>query len=72
MANNRLFITDSITGDRIMVAKSFGDGWVWEKSKAEMQEWLDKHERDIDAAWGGVGDAKSSLIFETENMSSKG
>ena len=71
MANNRLFIVDTETGERIMLAKSNGDGWwMWYKDdKArrvdEITEWLGM--RDLNASFGNTDDQPSRLVLMTEN-----
>jgi len=67
MANNRLFIEDSETGDRLMVAKSFGKGWDWRKSADQINEWLAKRERDSLASFNDTLKIASTLRFRTEN-----
>lgn len=73
MANNRLFIVDTETGEQIMLAKSSGDGWwVWYKDdegKAaridELTEWL--QHRDLQASYGNTNAKPSRLRLVTEN-----
>lgn len=42
MANNRLYILDTETGEHIMVAKGFGSGWDWRKTDDELTRWLNE------------------------------
>lgn len=67
MANNRLFIRDTMTGERIMLAKSMGEGWYIPLGQAEKVEaWLDG--RDIDSSYGNVVEMrKTTLVLEDEN-----
>ena len=59
MANNRLYLVDE-DGDRILMAKGWGNGWVlWEPD--ELQEWLSS--RDIDSA---TGYGPTGLKFKTD------
>jgi hypothetical protein len=67
MANNRLYIIDDKTGDKLCVAKSFGTYWSWRATDYELTEWL--HGRDIDASCGNCSDTESTLRFITENES---
>jgi hypothetical protein len=45
MANNRLYIEDTETGERLAVAKSFGPPWDWRVTMEEVQAWMEG--RDI-------------------------
>jgi hypothetical protein len=71
MANNRLFIVDTETGEEIMLAKSNGDGWwVWYgEDKAgridELTAWLQL--RDLQASYGNTNAEPSKLRLVTEN-----
>lgn len=83
MANNRLFIVDTETGERIMLAKSFGQGWAtrqraylpegateWTEEAAE--EWIARLDnwldlRDFQASYGNTDDQPSRLRLVTEN-----
>ena len=66
MANNRLYIEDTDTGERILVAKSFGRAWDWRVDREQMNEWIDDMNglRDMAASFGS---APSSFRFVTEN-----
>lgn len=71
MANNRLLIEDSETGERFVLAKSTGNGWwVWygeslgERIRA-LNQWLEL--RDVHASYGNTGDGPSKLRLVTEN-----
>lgn len=83
MANNRLFIVDSITGERFLLCKSFGHGWQsfqralraagateWVDETAE--EWVKRLDawlalRDTGAAYGNTNSEPSELRLVTEN-----
>jgi hypothetical protein len=71
MANNRLFIVDTETGERIMLAKSNGDGWwIWygedQASRIdELTAWLQL--RDLNASYGNTDCQPSKLKLVTEN-----
>jgi len=65
MAHNRLYIFDSKTGDRLFVAKSFGEGWDWRATPEEITQWMT--DRDYAASYHDCWDGKSSLAFVTEN-----
>ena len=67
MANNRLYIEDTETGDRIMVAKSFGSGWSWRASVDDIDAWLNAKQRDVDASFGNTSSRRSALVIRTEN-----
>lgn len=68
MANNRLYLVDLENGEKFMLAKGWGSGWVvWDcpqgKPLAEqLHEWL--QHRDIESA---IGNPKSYLTIMTEN-----
>lgn len=62
MANNRLYLIDTETGDRILVAKGWSH-WHWSVGPDDMTAWLSG--RDIAASSGPDG-APSRLRLETE------
>lgn len=65
MANNRLFIEDTKTGERFLLAKSFGGGWGLRHSEDELQDWLLKH--DDPASWGtAIEPSTLRLIAEND------
>lgn len=73
MANNRLYIEDTETGELLMVAKSFGDGWHWRKSDDEINDWLEKKKRDFEATSGSTSGTWTTLRLVTEHeLFSKG
>lgn len=58
MANNRLYIEDTETGERFMLAKSMGEGWYTRnenEGEATFQErfdaWLEGGARDSGASY---------------------
>jgi hypothetical protein len=62
MADNRLYIVDTETGEEIMVAKSPGQhGWLWMKTDKELDQWLDS--RDMAAVYA---QGASKLTLKTE------
>lgn len=72
MANNRLFVVDTETGDYKCLLKTMGDGWYFpipfRDSKGDiMVDWLDR--RDIGQSYGncGLDDLPSKLVLMTEN-----
>lgn len=71
MANNRLYIVDTESGERILLAKSNGRGWwIWYgKDKAErldqLSNWLEL--RDRRASYGNTDKSPSKLRLVTEN-----
>lgn len=54
MANTYLYIHDSESGQELLVAKAWSDGWVWHKTPDEITEWL-KH-RDIPSGYAGASE----------------
>lgn len=67
MANNRLYIEDTKNGDRLFVAKSFGQGWDWRVNSDAINNWLKSHVRDAAASFGNTDESPSDLVFRTEN-----
>jgi hypothetical protein len=65
MANNRLYIVDTETGDRFLLAKGFGG---WERPAMHQPtavfDWLLAH--DADAACSLGGPSKLRLMTESE------
>jgi len=66
MAHNRLYILDTKTGERLFVAKSFGDGWDWRANTDDINAWLT--DRDHDASYHDAWGETSDLVFVTENQ----
>lgn len=69
MANNRLYIRDTETGEEIMLAKGYAGsvGWgMWAQAE-QLREWLDEH--DFDAS---VGHGATRLVLYDENHPPKG
>jgi hypothetical protein len=67
MANERLYIQDTETGETLMLAKSFGPPWDIRITIDKLQSWLDG--RDIEATCGlhpGKGDTKLRLVTEAQ------
>lgn len=62
MANNRLYIEDTATGERFMLAKGWGDGWEVYPLAHQLTDWLKC--RDMAAA---IGQPKTTLRLVTEN-----
>jgi len=67
MANNRLYIVDTETGQQLMVAKSFGEGWNWRLDADQINNWLEETQRDCAASFGNPSSAKTQLKLVTEN-----
>lgn len=65
MANNRLYIKDLETGERFLIAKSWGDGWICWHHLEMLTEWFGG--RDGKASYGNTSNTKSNLMLETEN-----
>lgn len=66
MANNRLYIVDPTTGDKILFAKAFGDGrQIWEPNLPRLNEGLSEH--DSDACYGSIH-APTSLQLKSEGQ----
>lgn len=55
MANNRLYIKDTLTGESLMIAKSGGDGWYFRFWDNEAQKVLSLEEA---SDWLGMRDWK--------------
>lgn len=66
MANNRLYIVDTDTGDAFMLCKSYGAGW--DVNNSEMGEELDMWLEGRDNVASSGGDY-SKLKLVTENGS---
>lgn len=77
MANNKLYIVDTETGDRVLLAKSMGDGWyIWTGASDDSKDseriecltnWLDS--RDLEVSYGNVFTPKKTnlrLMCESE------
>lgn len=52
MANNRLYLEDTETGERLLVAKGWGN-WEWREDAEVITTWL--RNRDIGSACGPDG-----------------
>jgi hypothetical protein len=64
MANNRLYIIDTETGDKFCLAKSMAYGWYCREGvEHRFEEWADM--RDLEASYGNGG--KTSFILVCEN-----
>jgi hypothetical protein len=62
MANNRLYLLDTETGEKIMIAKAFGPPWDIRITLEQLAEFLDG--RDIQACCNS--DVPTSLKLVTE------
>ncbi len=64
MADNRLYIIDTETGDKFCLAKSFSYGWYCREGvERRFEEWADM--RDIEAAYyENGGETKFVLVCE--------
>lgn len=49
MANNRLYILDTVTGDKFLLAKSGGGGWYL-TLRDSFEDWIS--DRDVNSSWG--------------------
>lgn len=69
MANNRLYILDTETGEKFLLAKSMGDGWyIWsdpESFEDSFENWMEG--RDIAASYGVLDMKPTKLKLITEN-----
>lgn len=63
MANNRLYLRDSETGEEILLAKGYAGsgGWTLRRDVQKLEEWLDEH--DFDSSLGGY----TGLVVYDEN-----
>lgn len=70
MANNRLYIVDSVSGERFMLAKSWGKGWeIWHDTPQIFQQQLEDFFDgiDIDASFGNAhGKTQFTIVSENE------
>jgi len=64
MANNRLFIVDTETGEQKLLCKTFGSGWYEWQVPGALTEWLE--ERDVAASYGNC-DSPTKLRLGAEN-----
>lgn len=65
MANNRLYIYDDETGERILLAKSFGNGWaLWGNFQKEFNKWAES--RDVNASYGNCELQKTAFFIAAE------
>jgi hypothetical protein len=65
MANNRLYLVDGETGEKILLAKSFGMGWQISRPADELSEWLEQ--RDVAASYGNAAGPGTTLGLVAEN-----
>lgn len=63
MANNRLYLVDTETGERQVLFKSGGEGWYVSADTDEIERWLTG--RDIPCAVAGVVYAATATPGET-------
>lgn len=63
MANNRLYLRDTETGEEIILAKGYAGsgGWTLRSETDSLCKWLDEH--DFDSSTGGV----TKLVVYDEN-----
>ncbi len=71
MAKNKLYILDTETGDKILLAKSMGEGWeydnkTWDGNYDIMCEWFSV--RDLQASYGNCLDGNTKLKLVCENV----
>ncbi len=65
MANNRLYILDTETGEKVMIAKSMGRGW--QSKDVFLEEWFSG--RDLEASCGNCyeySNTKLKLVCEND------
>jgi hypothetical protein len=62
MANNRLYIEDTETGERYLLAKGFGDLWSLSGDDDKLHDWLTTGDRDRLASDHGA--TKLRLVTE--------
>jgi hypothetical protein len=60
VANNRLYLEDTATGERLLLAKSFGAGWTLWPTPSQLNEWLIC--RDEAAAYGPDQDTATTQL----------
>ena len=66
MANNRLYLVDTETGESIMLAKGFGFGWSWRVDNEKIENWI--VDKDILASCGPEHPTNLRLMNESEEM----
>ena len=67
MADNRLFIIDTETGEKFCLCKSMSTGWYVKDPASlgdKLTEWLNLH--DMEASYG-ISNTQTKLILVTEN-----
>lgn len=62
MANNRLYIEDTETGERHLLAKGFGSLWSLAGGDEKLHDWLNTGDRDRTASESGP--TKLRLVTE--------
>ena len=72
LANNRLYIVDTETGEKFMLAKTLGYGWYCRGTNPgeplideRLESWADL--RDMEASYGNCFDGVTKLILVCEN-----
>jgi hypothetical protein len=70
VANNRLYIVDTVTGKYFLLAKSMGDGW-YIRDDLDEPDFAERFEAWADgldaAAYGNPRDCRTSLKLMCEN-----
>jgi hypothetical protein len=64
LANNRLYILDTETGEHILIAKAFGPPWDIRATLEQIQEFLDG--RDVAACCSSDHPTKLKLVTEAD------
>lgn len=64
MSNNRLYLQDTESGDFILLAKSYGGGWVFERTGDELTKWVS--DRDKDSSRNANGSTRLKLLVESD------
>ncbi len=67
MANNRLWIVNQRTGDKILFCKSSGDGWYCDINSRSMQDLHDFLHWDSNDEAGWKGESPTELVLTTDN-----
>ena len=58
-------MVDNVTGDKILLCKSLGEGWYFHHSIEKLEQWLDK--RDAACSYGNTDNSETTLTLMTEN-----
>ena len=64
MANNRLFLVDKTTGDRLLLTSTQGVGWYFFHEDSEVAQWMTEHDKK--ACIGNCVGEDTNLRLEVE------